>query len=250
MSILYCLIAAFSLSLIFWVIFAIYRKPEIVDVFWFSSITLQMYIYFFSILKPSTFSILVLVLMSLYSWRLISYIISRIRGKSSEKRYQMISEGWKDPLWGFLANYLFQASLSFGIAIVFYPLFSGPQNTDLQIIGFLISTISVFGEWLCDEDLRAWKKNNNPGICKTRLWNYSRHPNIFFEILIWVGLALMSSSSLLAFIAWVSPITIYIVTVIITVPITERSSLSHRKDEYQDYINTTSMIIPWKKKKS
>jgi steroid 5-alpha reductase family enzyme len=45
----------------------------------------------------------------------------------------------------------------------------------------------MLGEWIADRQLAAFRANpkNKGGVCKDRLWRYSRHPNYFFEWLHW-----------------------------------------------------------------
>lgn len=49
--------------------------------------------------------------------------------------------------------------------------------------------IAVIGEGIADWQLSAFKKDpvNRGKICDVGLWNYSRHPNYFFQSLMWIA---------------------------------------------------------------
>ena len=88
------------------------------------------------------------------------------------------------------------------------------------------------------------------GICRTGLWRYSRHPNYFFEFLIWVSysiFALSSATGVMDFLALlIVPITAYWFLVHFTgIPITELASLQRRGQDYADYCDETNRFFPW-----
>ena len=78
------------------------------------------------------------------------------------------------------------------------------------------------------------------------LWRYSRHPNYFFEWLVWVAYCVF---------AWPSPwgwATIYCPLLMLFflfrvtgIPMTEEQALRSRGDDYRDYQRTTSAFVPW-----
>ncbi len=76
-------------------------------------------------------------------------------------------------------------------------------------IGFLILTIS-------DHQLRVFKKflimnpNSDEKLCKTGLWAYSRHPNLFGESIVWWGIYLLACGVNGGWITLWSPILIFI----------------------------------------
>ncbi|NIT61610.1 MAG: DUF1295 domain-containing protein, partial [Phycisphaerae bacterium] len=91
--------------------------------------------------------------------------------------------------------------------------------------------------------------DNRAKVCQTGLWNYSRHPNYFFEILLWFGFSLIGLPTRLGWLGLASPITLLLTMKLITGPISERQSLKSKPEVYSRYQKTTSMIIPWFKKK-
>jgi hypothetical protein len=62
-------------------------------------------------------------------------------------------------------------------------------------LGVLVFLVSLGGEALADAQLDAFRKNpaNAGKVCREGLWRYSRHPNYFFEWLVWCAYALMAT---------------------------------------------------------
>ena len=65
---------------------------------------------------------------------------------------------------------------------------------------------------------------------KEGLWKYSRHPNYFFETLVWTGISVMFIGNPGSAVSFIGPISIFIITFFITGPITEKQALksTHR----------------------
>ena len=108
------------------------------------------------------------------------------------------------------------------------------------------------GEALADAQLKRFKKNaaNKGKVCDVGLWNYSRHPNYFFESMIWVGYFLVALNADYGWIGILSPLTITLLLFRVTgIPLTEEQSIRSKGDAYKEYQRTTSMFVPWFKKK-
>ena len=105
---------------------------------------------------------------------------------------------------------------------------------------------------LADAQLHRFKQDpaNKGKTCQVGLWHYSRHPNFFFEWLIWVSYALYAMGSPSGAWGWLSPaLMLYFVTKVTGIPATEAQALRSRGDEYRKYQQTTSAFFPWPPKK-
>mgnify|MGYP003345256040 CR=1 FL=1 len=100
--------------------------------------------------------------------------------------------------------------------------------------------------------------NNKDQFISQGLWSYSRHPNYFGEITLWLGIAIMSFSSLSngQYITLISPLFTYFLLVYISgVRILENTGMEKwgHLETYQTYISTTPSLVPnfrlFKKKK-
>merc|ERR1712193_107317 len=85
---------------------------------------------------------------------------------------------------------------------------------NLDILGWSVWIAAFLFEVIADAQKSAFRQDsNNAGkFITTGLWAYSRHPNYFGEISMWVGLCLSGSScfSSAQWLAWMSPITTWI----------------------------------------
>ena len=120
----------------------------------------------------------------------------------------------------------------------------------LTWIGLAVWIIGFGIEVRADREKTAFKADpaNKGRFISTGIWAWSRHPNYFGEITLWVGMALIALPSLSgwSFVALISPV---FVTVLLTrisgVPMLERRGLKRWGDEpaYQQYLERTPSLI-------
>jgi steroid 5-alpha reductase family enzyme len=109
---------------------------------------------------------------------------------------------------------------------------------------------SVAGEGLADRQMHAFRADpaNRGKVCARGLWAWSRHPNYFFEILVWLAYPLIGLAGPwwpgLAGLA--APLFMYwLLAKVSGVPPLEREMLASRGDAYRDYQARVSPIVPW-----
>lgn len=253
---LICLIVMIIFMTIIWTLARTLRNNSIVDVFWAFNFLIIAAIVF---LKADGFEdrkMLVCGLAALWSLRLGIYLGSRVfkHIREEEGRYVQLREEWKDNVnLKFFAFFQMQ-----GISNVFLsiPLFIIASNTEeplgiIEYIGAAIWGIAIIGEGLSDYQLARFKKNpdNKGKVCEAGLWNYSRHPNYFFQTMIWTGAFIFALGSPYGYIAIVCPLSIaYLIFNITGIPMTEEQSLRSKGEAYKRYQQTTSVFVPWFKK--
>jgi steroid 5-alpha reductase family enzyme len=112
----------------------------------------------------------------------------------------------------------------------------------IWIVGFV-------GVSLADKQLRLFKNSPNrtrAEVCNTGLWKYSRHPNYFFEWVLWLGYLPMGVHS--AGGEWlflIPPILYLFLTKITGIPFVEARKLEASGDAYKKYLESTSSFFPW-----
>ncbi len=230
-----------------WLWYRITNNPSVVDVGWASGLTLSGMIY----LCQNTLSVRTVLLgaaLLIWGMRLGGYLWwTRIRQKQVDKRYTALSQSWrvKKPL-GFLIHFQLQGIFIFIVSISWYFIALNPaKNINVtDLIGLIIFVCSLGLESLADLQLLLFKKSQPGKVCNQKLWRFSRHPNCFFEWLIWCSFTLFAISSPYGVLSLFSPFALYLIMVFITIPITERESLKSRGQAYIAYQSTTPKFFP------
>jgi steroid 5-alpha reductase family enzyme len=121
-----------------------------------------------------------------------------------------------------------------------------PAITVLEWVGFMTVLIAWSGESIADAQMVQFRKNHPGKTCNVGLWRYSRHPNYFFESLIWFGFFTMALASPYGVVTVYCPLLILFLLLKVTgVPMAEAQSLKSRGEEYRSYQARTSKFIPW-----
>ena len=105
-----------------------------------------------------------------------------------------------------------------------------------------------FGESVADGQLRRFKARpeSQGRTCREGLWRFSRHPNYFFEWLVWVAYLLLAFSAPWGWTAVLCPaLMLYFLLRVTGIPYTEAQSLRSRPEDYARYQRETSSFIPW-----
>ena len=190
-----------------------------------------------------------------WSLRLGLHLAKRIYSHHplEDPRYKNLREHWgaKRANRNFLIVFLINSVLVFLLSLPFY--YSSQNNSALfiiEMIGFGVFLVGLIGESVADHQLTKFIKSNmNKEVCEVGLWNYSRHPNYFFEAVIWVGIYLFACGSEGGVYSMHAPILmIILLTKVSGIPPAEKSSLKSKGDNYRKYKQTTSAFVPWFKK--
>jgi len=248
MSITYAWVSLISLFVCANVVFGIYRLiriPSIIDAFWSLSVWITMLSVGFFIDAGRHYWIMSI---AVGAWALrlsLFLIITKVYQAHMDIRYTQLIERWGPKkqlkLYG---NIMFQASLQWGLCATFYTLVNANTLTQIGVwISLGVIGVSIICEWIADYQLYRHKQVGS-GLCQTGLWSYSRHPNIFFEIMIWFGFGLLGLSlggNVTTFIGFLLTL---IICRLITCPYTERLSVEKYGDDYRSYQQSTPMIFP------
>lgn len=181
----------------------------------------------------------------------IHLLTSRIIGHPEEGRYQELRRQWKTNIpFKFLLFYEFQALLCVVLAVPYLLAARNPEPSlsPLEFASLGLWIVAMAGEAVADAQLEAFKSNpaNKGHTCQAGLWHYSRHPNYFFEWLIWMSFALFALSSPYGYLGFFSPaLILYFLLRVTGIPATEAQAVRSRGEEYRRYQQTTSAFIPW-----
>lgn len=194
--------------------------------------------------------LVITTLVGAWGLRLGIHLSQRIASHHPEedRRYQLLRERWS-ARGAFLSFFLAQGLLVWLLMLPVH-LVCGDGTTSLQwleIAGFTVWCIGLTGEAIADRQLKRFVRDRPTAdaVCKVGLWRYSRHPNYFFQSLLWWGLFLAALPAPHGWLAVLAPLAmLYALLRVTGIPLTEKLSVKKRGDNYRRYQQTTSAFLP------
>ena len=196
-------------------------------------------------------SILLASCIILWAIRLGSFLFTRIHKAGEDKRFKFI----KPSPTRFFMTWTLQGmwvSICSMCALTAIASKNGVIQNGVFYIGMLVFISGFVIEIIADWQKSSFRKNpeNKDQFICHGLWYYSRHPNYFGEIILWLGIAIMSFSSLSSwqYFTLISPLFTYMLLVYVSgVRILEISGMEKwgHLDSYQAYVRTTSSLFPY-----
>ena len=241
--------------LLLWMVQRVTGNAALVDLGWTVSVpALHLYFAWGAGGSPAR-GFLLASLVTLWGLRLGGYLAwTRLRpGMPEEGRYQQLREEWgehfqRNLFWFYQA----QAWAAFALVVVFVPVYQDVRPVgSLELLGIGLFLLGWSGVSMADAQLSEFKSQeaNRGRVCQSGLWNYSRHPNYFFECVLWFGWATYGIASPGGTWAFLAPLTIlYLVLHVTGIPPTEAQSVRSKGDAYREYQRTTSAFVPWWKR--
>jgi len=196
-------------------------------------------------------SILLASCIILWAIRLGSFLFTRIHKAGEDKRFKFI----KPSPTRFFMTWTLQGmwvSICSMCALTAIASKNGVIQNGVFYIGILVFITGFVLEIIADWQKSRFRKNpeNKDQFISHGLWSYSRHPNYFGEIALWLGISIMSFSSLSGwqYITLISPLFTYLLLVYVSgVRILEISGMEKwgHLEKYQEYVRTTSSLFPY-----
>lgn len=237
--------------LLAWLLHLRLRDAGTVDVAWAGNLALLAGLYAAMGTGFPARRALVAAMGSIWGLRLALHIASRMRGQPEEGRYRQLRKDWGGNIGvKFLGFFLFQGVVDLFLSIPFLAACLNPASAVLPLewAGLVLWLVSIAGETAADRQLARFKArpDSRGRTCREGLWRTSRHPNYFFEWLIWVAWALFASASPWGWVAWACPaLMLFLLLRVTGIPATEAQALRSRGEDYRDYQRTTSAFVPW-----
>lgn len=239
----------------FWFVLSIFKKRnDIADVAWGLGFVLLSWSSFFISGIYSMQGIIVGVLVTIWGLRLAIHIYIRNKGKTEDYRYLAWRKEWGN--WFYLRSY-FQVYIlqGFLLFLIVLPVLIINKSDEIsigiiQILGILVWVIGFLFESIGDLQLSKFIKNpNNKGkLMKGGLWQYTRHPNYFGEVMGWWGIWLVSLMMPFGLIGIIGPLTItFLILKVSGIPLLEKKMEENL--EFAEYKRKVSMFLPLPPKK-
>lgn len=236
-----------------WLMSLVTKKSSVIDIGWgfFFSIISIFYILHFD-LSLTLNHMIILTLVLLWSFRLGIYLLIRYLHEDREdKRYEKIKKEWNATQISFIKMFVFQGVVASSLSFPFYLLYSRAINLDfLFSVAISIGVFSLFLESVADYQLYKFKKDstNKGKVLNKGLWKLSRHPNYFFEWMVWVSIGLLSISlEGNGYVGVYAPIFMYITLNHISgIPFLEEKARQgiYTKDGEKEYYENTPAFFP------
>ena len=129
---------------------------------------------------------------AIWALRLGGHIIARSTRAGDDARYRKLLDDWGAHASTRLFMFL-QAQAAVGAGLVLSISLSARNPApDLRVqdaFGLVLLAGALIGEAAADRQLDRFKRDpaNRGGVCDVGLWSRSRHPNYFFEFLVWLA---------------------------------------------------------------
>lgn len=183
----------------------------------------------------------------IWAIRLGSFLFFRIKKDGEDKRFRSIKPS---PTRFFMTWSLQGMWVSICSACALAGIANGIIVNSLFYFGAFIFVLGFIVEIIADNQKTKFRKDpaNKDKFIDSGLWSYSRHPNYLGEITLWLGVSIMSLSSLTGWqlITLISPIFTYVLLVYISgVRILEargKKKWGHL-DSYKDYVKKTPSLL-------
>jgi steroid 5-alpha reductase family enzyme len=180
-----------------------------------------------------------------HAWLLLRH---RVIGRPEEGRYVALRAVWSPRVFFgfFLAQGLLAALLSVPFLLAVGR--TAPTAHPLEVAALGLFAVGFVGEAVADAQLSAWKRDptRRGRTCRAGLWAWSRHPNYFFELVMWAAFALGATPAPWGALAWTAPALLALLIVFVTgVPPTEAQAVRSRGDDYRAYQREVSVLVPW-----
>lgn len=250
-AVVWCLIVAFAVN---WIVFipSLIRKTErffdLAGSLTYISVTILALI-----LGPNneTTSFIMAGLVFVWAGRLGTFLFKRIQNDGGvDSRFDRIRA---DPVrlfetWTLQAVWVSFTALAAWTAITSVD--EAPFGV-LTVIGLIVWIVGFAVEVRADGEKATFKKDpaNHGRFISTGIWAWSRHPNYFGEITLWIGMALIALPAFdgREFVALVSPLfVILLLTKVSGLPALERRGQKRwgGDPDYQKYLKDVPVLIP------
>ena len=193
--------------------------------------------------------LLIGLLIVVWAVRLGSFLFMRVKQDGKDDRFTIMKTQfhWFLMTWTLGGLWVF-LTMAAGLAAI-----TSNTTQPFGLMAYLGFALWIFGfsiEVIADRQKRVFKKNQQKDkeFITSGLWAWSRHPNYFGEITLWIGLTLIALPVLSGWqlVTLISPVFVYILlTKISGIPLLENRGMKKwgSDPEYIDYVNRTPALI-------
>lgn len=195
-------------------------------------------------------SVLLVAMVVIWAARLGSYLFLRIRKAGADSRFDEIKPSFPR----FLNTWTLQGlwvTLTLSAALAAITASERVSLGTVTAIGIVVWVVGIGLEATADAQKSRFRADpaNKGRFIRGGLWSWSRHPNYFGEILLWVGVAIVALPVLRGWqwVTLISPVFVFLLlTRVSGVPLLEKSADKRwgGEPEYEAYKARTSILLP------
>ena len=192
-------------------------------------------------------SLVLSIFIIIWSLRLGTFLFLRIKKAGKDRRFNEIKKSFS---WFFMTFSVSGMWVTICSICALTGIANGIIFSSTTIIGIIIFIIGFTIEIIADSQKTKFRANddNKDKFISSGLWKYSRHPNYLGEIILWLGISLISFSSLEGFqyITLISPIFTYLLLVNVSgINFLEKSGKKKwgHLDSYKKYLKETPRLF-------
>ena len=251
---LYCVLISFTIHLIIFIPSAIMKNEKFYD---FTGMIAYLSIIIFAIQQKyiqihsiDIYSLVLSLLISIWTLRLGIFLFYRVLKVGEDIRFKDVKNNALQFFVWFSISSLW-VSLTTMAAMNVITSKNYNQDLTLLYIGTIIWIIGFLFEIISDYQKIKFKNNalNKNKFIDSGLWSISRHPNYFGEIILWIGIYIITlpSTSGLEYLGIISPLfVIILLNKVSGINLLEASADKKwcSSNEYQKYKKITPRLIP------
>jgi len=189
-------------------------------------------------------------LVLVWALRLGSFLFARVRRAGGDSRFDRIKHDWAR----FLSFWVIQAlwvTITAGAALAATTAADKHDFGIVGVVGLVVWLIGFGFEVVADRQKKQFRADgaNKGRFITTGLWAWSRHPNYFGELVLWIGVAIIALPALSGWqhLTLLSPVFVFLLlTRISGVPALEKGADKRWGDEpdYEAYKASTPVFFP------
>ena len=247
-------------NFIFWIGYTRIRKPQLADISWVANhfliglLIASQHFSDFSFLTNFK-KLLYFVILTIWSIRLTAFLfLTRIATNYVDARFEMIAKTKNHRNLFFFFQYQSQGFMTLFTGVPLYFIFKKKDESLAlhDLLGLALTLVGTAGQALADQQLFSFKSRVGVNskcreIFRGGFWKKSRHPNLFFDLLVWTGFAIAGLNfHNLSGSCWglLGPISLFFGMNFGTCPITDKH-MKDSKDNYEKMIQETNKFIPF-----
>ena len=238
---------------VLWLVQLVRRKGNLVEIGW--AIGLGLLAVFYATYGDGGYGprkLLIAILGAVAALRLTYHLLRYcVLNTEEEDRHLMLREKWgANAQRNFFIFFQVQGFFVVILSLTFLVIVKNPvPGFELnEMFGVMLWTGAFIGQTIADSQLAEFRSTpeNQSKVCKAGLWRYSRHPNYFFEWLMWVAYGAIAVSAPYGGIGFlIALFMLFLILKVVGIPPNERSALAVTPTEYAEYQRTTSKFVPW-----